>query len=268
MSWQDVPYLQKPWINKTARFLANLFTLGNIVLAITGIIYVFIAPENYVFWFAKFLAVCSILDFADGKLARISGSEKLAVDIDTIVDAIAFGVYPAIYLGNLIASWENSLWKISSGWSITAGVVTGLIFLGAVWFRLYRFVKRDPLYTPYFNGLPSPFAAMVIACLVIFPETPEWGIVIATIILSGFMLSKTPLPSFKGVPTKFDLFWIITTTLCFVLFAMFPFKPVNLMVYPSYAIAVLMVIYLIGGPGYAMKLEEKQKEKEIKKEEK
>ena len=67
MSWQDVPYLQKPWIKKTAWFLANLFTLGNIVLAITGIIYVFIAPENYVFWFAKFLAVCSIQDFADGK---------------------------------------------------------------------------------------------------------------------------------------------------------------------------------------------------------
>ena len=267
MTWEEISYLQKPWIKKTAWLLANLFTLGNIVIAVVGIVYTFIDPENYVFWFAKFLAVCSIFDFADGKLARISGSRKLAVDVDTIVDSISFGVFPAIYLGNLVAKWEYSLREISSGWSITLGVVTGLIYLGAVWFRLYRFVKRDPLYTPYFNGLPSPFAAMVIACLVIFPGTPEWGIVIATIIISGFMLSKIPLPSFKGVPSKFDLYWIITTTLLFILFIAMPFQPVNLMIYPAYVIAVYMLIYLTGGPEYALRLEKKYKEKGLMKEE-
>ncbi|MHA1516945.1 MAG: CDP-alcohol phosphatidyltransferase family protein [Candidatus Heimdallarchaeaceae archaeon] len=193
--------------------------------------------------FAKIIALCSIFDFADGKLARISDSKKLAVDIDTIVDSFAFGIFPAIYLGYTVASWN-----------IVAGIFTGLVYLGAVWFRLYRFVKRDPLYTPYFNGLPSPFAGMVVACLVIFPGAEQWVIMLSTVIISGFMLSKIPFPSFKGVPTKFEMFWIISTTIFVVLFAVLPF---NWMVYSAYGIAVLMIIYLIVGPGYAMKLDEK-----------
>lgn len=72
------------------------------------------------------------------------------------------------------------------------------------------------------------------------------------------MLSKIPFPSFKGVPTKFEMFWIVSTTLCVVLFAVLPFNP-NWMVYPAYGIAILMIIYLIAGPGYAMKLDKNLK---------
>jgi len=249
MEWQDVTFLQKNWIKKTAWILANFLTFSSLILAIIGIVFTFINPTDFNYWFAKIIALCSIFDFADGKLARISGSKKLAVDIDTIVDSISFGIFPAIYLGYTVASWPIQTWNI------VAGIFTGLIYLGAVWFRLYRFIKRDPLYTPYFNGLPSPFAGMVVACLVIFPYTEQWVIMLSTVIISGFMLSKIPFPSFKGVPTKFDMFWIVSTTLCVVLFAVLPFDP-NWMVYPAYGIAVLMIIYLIMGPGYAMKLDE------------
>ncbi len=247
MEWQDVTFLQKNWIKKTAWFLANFLTFSSLILAIIGIVFTFIDPTDFNYWFAKIIALCSIFDFADGKLARISGSRKLAVDIDTFVDSIAFGIFPAIYLGYTVSSWN-----------IVAGIFTGLVYLSAVWFRLYRFVKRDPLYTPYFNGLPSPFAGMVVACLVIFPYTEQWVILLSTVIISGFMLSKIPFPSFKGVPTRFDMFWIVSTTLCVVLFAVLPFDP-NWMDYPAYGIAVLMVIYLIAGPGYAIKLDEKLK---------
>ncbi|MHA1828204.1 MAG: CDP-alcohol phosphatidyltransferase family protein [Candidatus Heimdallarchaeaceae archaeon] len=257
MTWDSVEFLQKDWIKKSAWILANLFTLGNISFAIVGIVYTFIDPEDFVFWFAKIMALCSIFDFADGKLARISGSKKLAVDIDTIVDAFSFGIFPAVYLGYTVSGWETN-----PGWNIVAGVATGLVYLFAVWFRLYRFVKRDPLYTPYFTGLPSPFAGMVIACLVIFPDTQEWVIMTSTFIIAGFMLSKIPFPSFKGVPTVFEMFWIISTTIFFILFVVFPFA---WMVYPAYAIAIWMIVYLIAGPGYAIKLEEKQKKMKEKK---
>lgn len=252
MEWQDVTFLQKNWIKKTAWILANFLTFSSLILAIIGIVFTFINPTDFNYWFAKIIALCSIFDFADGKLARISGSRKLAVDIDTIVDSISFGIFPAIYLGYTVASWSIQTWNI------VAGIFTGLVYLGAVWFRLYRFVKRDPLYTPYFNGLPSPFAGMVVACLVIFPYTEQWVIMLSTVIISGFMLSRIPFPSFKGVPTKFEMFWIVSTTLCVVLFAVLPFNP-NWMVYPSYGIAILMIIYLIAGPGYAMKLDKNLK---------
>jgi len=63
------------------------------------------------------------------------------------------------------------------------------------------------------------------------------------------------------------MFWIISTTLLVVLFAVLPF---DWMIYPAYGIAVLMIIYLIAGPGYAIKLDNKLKlgTKDITKEEK
>ncbi len=252
MDWQDISFLQKKWIRISALILANFMTFGSIALSITGIVLTFVEPDNFAFWFAKIMAVCSIFDFTDGKLARIAGSRKLAVDIDTIVDSVSFGIFPAIYIGYTVSKWENI-----GIWNIVIGVLTGLIFLTAVWFRLFRFIKRDPLHTPYFTGLPSPFAGMVIACLVIFPNTQPWVMMVSTIIISGFMISKIPFPSFKGVPTIFDWFWIATTAISVFLFAIFPFSPTNLMIYPAYIIATLMVIYLTISPGYAMKLEKK-----------
>lgn len=261
MNWQEVSFLQKPWIKKTAWILANIFTVGNGVAAITGIVLTFLNIPDMNYWFARLIAICAILDFADGKLAKISGSKKLAIDIDTIMDAFAFGVFPATFIGYRIAEWNIA------GWNIAAGITGGLVFLGAAWFRLYRFIKRDHLYTPYFSGLPSSFAAMVLSCLVIFENTQEWVILVSSLIVSGFMISLIPFPSFKGVPSKFDLFWIISTALMVVGFVVLPN---NIMKYLSYGIAFYMIIYLIAGPGYAMKLTEKKieqdKEKSVKEE--
>ena len=248
MDWQDISFLQKKWIKITALILANIMTLGSIVLSITGIVFTFIDPENFEFWFAKIMAVCSIFDFTDGKLARIAGSKKMAVDVDTIVDSVSFGIFPGVYLGYAVSKWDLEVWNI------VLGVLSGLIYLAAVWYRLFRFVKRDPLHTPYFVGLPSPFAGMVIACLVVFPNTQPWVMMVSTIIISGFMISKIPFPSFKGVPTLFEWFWIATTAISVFLFAVFP---TSLMIYPAYVIAALMIIYLTISPGYAMKLEKK-----------
>ncbi|MCG3223741.1 MAG: hypothetical protein H7647_04690, partial [Candidatus Heimdallarchaeota archaeon] len=60
-----------------------------------------------------------------------------------------------------------------------------------------------------------------------------------------------------GVPSKFDLFWIISTALLVMGFAVLPD---NIMKYLAYVIAFYMIIYLIAGPGYAMKLTEKRRE--------
>jgi len=182
LTWNDIEFLQKGWIKKTAIILANLMTLGNVSLAILAIVFIFLEVNNYILLFAKILAICGVLDFTDGKLARIGGSKKLAVDIDTIVDAIAFGILPAIFLAYEVSSIH-----------IAVGVLTGLVYLSAVWYRLYRFVKRDPLYTLYFTGLPSPFAALVLSCLVVFHETPAWEFIIKHLfhLLKVFLVNLT-----------------------------------------------------------------------------
>ncbi len=249
MTWDEIAFLQKPWIKKSALVLSNLLTLGNIALAILAIVFIFKQTDNYVYWIAKFLAICGIFDFADGKLARIGGSKVLAIDVDTITDSVAFGLLPAIFIGYQVYSLN-----------IFVGIATGFLYLAAVWFRLYRFTKRDPLYTPYFQGLPSPFAAVVIACLVIFYQVKPWEFIVTAVILSGFMISKTPFPSFKGVPSKFDLFWIGSTTIIFLAFI---FLPTNIMIYAGYPLSAYMIIYLIFGPDYAIKLEKKKQQKKL-----
>ena len=100
MTWDQVTFLQKKWIKRSAWFFAN-FSLG-----VIGIVFTFFDYQYYALWYAKILAICGMLDFADGKLARISGSKKLAVDIDTIVDALVFGLSPAVFIGYLVGKWN------------------------------------------------------------------------------------------------------------------------------------------------------------------
>ncbi len=239
--------------NKIIKYIcwivANLMTLSSFLLAIFSIIYMFKSFTNYIVWFPKVLAVCCILDFTDGKLARISGlSEILAVDIDTIVDAVTFALLPSIFLGFYIKNFH-----------VVAGIMSGLIYFIAAIYRLYRFTKRDPLFTLYFEGVPSPFAAMVIGSLIILEETPEWAILVTTLAVAIFMITKTPFPSFKGDWKAFDLFWVISTTIIILSIAVLPF---DLMKYPGYVLSVWMLIYMAFGPQYVLFLERKKNQME------
>ncbi len=232
------------WIKKIALSLANLFTLTSFVLATLGIIFSILYYDEFLKWFPKVIALCSILDFADGKLARIGGgNKKLLIDVDTIVDAIAFGLFPAIFITTTVMNLN-----------LFAGFLTGLAYLVAVWFRLYRFYKRDPLSKLFFDGLPAPFAAMVIACLFIFVGTPPWAYIITVIAMAIFMISTTPFPSFKGNWSLFDLFWVITTTILVFAILVLPF---DFLVYPAYILSLWMLFYLAFGPQYAEQLDQK-----------
>src|SRR5215471_19931525 len=116
---------------RTIQFIPNLFTLGNALLGCLGIIFVFnqqitpvqinaldVAGKNVsiIFGFNSRIYLASfmiygaaILDFLDGFVARaLNATSSLGVQLDSLADAITFGVLPGcIYYQLLAASFYS-----------------------------------------------------------------------------------------------------------------------------------------------------------------
>jgi CDP-diacylglycerol--serine O-phosphatidyltransferase len=179
-----------------------------------------------------------ILDGLDGRVARMTHStSSFGVQYDSLADLVAFGVAPAL----LVYLWALKPFK-QFGW------VAAFLFVVCGALRLARFnVQTGTIDPRYFNGMPIPAAAMVIATSIAFYyEIGEWApqrhvFILAMIYLLSFlMVSNIKYVSFK----KVDLFKrhpfqsLVAAVLLFVAVAMAP----ELMGFP------LMIIYLVSGP--------------------
>lgn len=137
------------------KFIPNLLTLGNALMGLWAI--VFIAREemlNAVYC----VAIALILDFFDGFAARLLKAQSpLGVQLDSLADAITFGLVPGFILFQMIIIAEGFYFvEITKwpAWLFLEASVAGLVPLAAV-YRLAKFnLKTKP--TPYFSGLPTP----------------------------------------------------------------------------------------------------------------
>ena len=110
-------------------------------------------------WEATVLAivVAAVLDGLDGRMARLlKGATKFGAELNSLSDFIAFGVAPAFIV---------YLWSIhflgGIGWVVSLG------FAACCALRLARFnTQMGTADKRYFQGLPCPPAAAVIAGLV------------------------------------------------------------------------------------------------------
>lgn len=103
------------------------------------------------------IAASALLDGVDGRVARLLGATtKIGAELDSLADAINFGVSPALML------YVVSLHGTDSGW------ILALIYCIAIVLRLARFntlIDDDdaPGYTKdYFVGVPAPAAALIV----------------------------------------------------------------------------------------------------------
>ncbi|WP_410512515.1 CDP-diacylglycerol--serine O-phosphatidyltransferase [Paenibacillus sp. BR2-3] len=172
--------------------LPSLFTLGNLMLGMFGIMMAF---EGKVSMAAIMVIVAMLLDGLDGRVARALGVEsEFGKELDSLSDVVSFGVAPALIM------YVTSLQDLNSAlaWSVTA------IFpvFGAL--RLARFNVR-PGIPGYFIGLPIPAAGGVLATLALFHnDVSAPFMIIATLLLSYLMVSTVKYPNFKkiGLPKK------------------------------------------------------------------
>ncbi len=108
---------------------------------------------------AKGIGLAIVLDGLDGRIARLTGTtSKFGVQLDSLADAISFGIAPAVVL------WQ---WHLSAftywGW-----IACFTYLIGGV-MRLARFNTQNPE-LKHFLGLPIPAAAGCVAALVHFVQ--------------------------------------------------------------------------------------------------
>src|SRR5262249_4385625 len=111
-----------------------------------------------------FILAAMIFDMFDGYVARLSKTaSKFGGELDSLCDAISFGVAPAFLLLKMGPGWDRPLFH-----QFLAGVAA--LYMVCAVLRLARFNvenSTDAASHKRFRGLPSPGAAGCLASLAI-----------------------------------------------------------------------------------------------------
>ncbi len=191
--------------------------------------------------------VAMILDGLDGRVARLTSTESaFGKEYDSLSDMVCFGLAPAIVayqwgvarIAEYGTIWERGGWLATFFFAVAAGL------------RLARFNSRpSSAGKDYFEGLPSPSAAAIVAAFVWFSsEWREPGLVgliaafLVTICAGALMVSRFPYYSFKkiNVGERVPFAYFLVVPLVFILIALKP--PVVLF--------VLFSLYALSAPAW------------------
>lgn len=152
---------------------------------------------------AWLIVVAMICDGADGRVARLTKTEsELGVQLDSLADAVSFGVAPAF----LMYAWGLS----SLG---TLGLLPAFLFAAGAILRLARFnvmANQSEGVMRHFLGLPSPLAAGAVVSIVMahlavtdHPTTGATASVVAmSILLGSLMISNVKYRTFKDAKLR------------------------------------------------------------------
>lgn len=156
--------------------LPSAFTLGNLFFGIYAIV---AAMRGDLIWAGWFIMFAGTLDMLDGRIARFTRTgSRFGAELDSLVDAISFGVAPGVILYVQFFADTNWSWILS------------YVFVTAVVVRLARFnVEQGGEAKRHFNGLPSPAAGMTLAAYYPWTQTPFFDA----------YFSDLPWPSIMGV---------------------------------------------------------------------
>ena len=170
--------------------LPSAFTLGNLFFGIYAMVAV---SRGDFMWAAWCIIIAGILDMLDGSVARFTRTgSAFGAELDSLVDAISFGVAPGYIMFELFFSDAQWSWVLSFVYT-TAGVV-----------RLARFnIEQGGEAKRFFHGLPSPSAGMLLASFYPFSQTPffaeyvgdlPWQQIMAVsmVLLGVLMVSHVP----------------------------------------------------------------------------
>lgn len=170
--------------------LPDIFTFLNLTFGFSGIYCVFSNPHlSYQFLFASV-----IMDGADGFVASKCGKGIFGKDLDSLADAVSFGVFPALMISNL----GNSV----------VYLVIAMIYLLAGVLRLARF---NVLSVNNFIGYPITASALMIGSMLYLGFGSS--IVVATaLVLSVFMVCDVEYMKIKNKPALSALGFVVIVT--------------------------------------------------------
>ncbi len=177
--------------------LPNLFTLA----ALFGGFYAVVMAVNAHFDLAAVGIFCAmVLDSLDGRVARLTNTQSaFGEQMDSLSDMVSFGAAPAIV---------SYVWSLQSlgrwGW------IAAFVYCACTALRLARFnVNTAVVDKRYFQGLPSPAAAALVAGFIwlmvdldVKGPVMAWPMFALTLYAGLTMVTNVPFYSFKDVPMK------------------------------------------------------------------
>jgi CDP-diacylglycerol---serine O-phosphatidyltransferase len=198
----ETPDLPRPR-RKGIYLLPNLLTTGCLF---SGFYAVVAAIDKNFDHAGAAVFAAMIFDTLDGRIARLTGTESaFGKEYDSLADMVAFGLAPAIvtYQWGVVRIAEYGHHWGRFGW------LACFFYAVAAALRLARFNARSAgADKRYFEGLPSPSAAAIVAAFIWFCSDwrePRLGGLIAAFAVTAsagaLMVSSFSYPSFK----QFDL---------------------------------------------------------------
>lgn len=180
--------------------------------------------------------IAMIADTLDGRVARLTHSQSaFGAEYDSLSDMAAFGIAPSL----VIYSWSLfTLGKI--GW------LAAFLYTAATALRLARF-NTQVSDKQYFQGLPCPSAAGVIASMVWMGSSFDIAgtsfsvpLAILTVMVACLMVSTIRYTSFKSLDFKGRVPFIT------VVFAVFIITMIALE--PPGMLFTIFIVYALSGP--------------------
>ena len=184
-----------------------------------------------------------IFDTLDGRIARLTGTEShFGKEYDSLADMVSFGVAPAIvcYQWGVVRITEYGQHWGRFGW------LACFFYAVAAALRLARFNARSAgADKRFFEGLPSPAAAAIVAAFVWFCSDwrePRLGGLIAAFAVTAsagaLMVSSFGFPSFKqfDLDRRIRFVYMLLVPLTFVLIALNP-SAMLLAMFGTYALS-------------------------------
>ena len=216
--------------------LPNLFTTAGLFAGFYGIV----SGMNSQFEAAAIaIFVAMVMDGMDGRIARLTNTQSdFGVEYDSLADMVSFGLAPAL----IVYQWALSgMGKL--GW------LAAFVYAASTALRLARFNTQAASEDKrFFQGLPSPAAAALVAGMIWLGESQEFVdvanltiIAFPITVLAGIlMVSNIRYYSFKEIDFKdrVPFVGIILLVLLFVFIAS----------EPPLVLATIALVYAISGP--------------------
>lgn len=184
------------------------------------------------------IGAAAVLDSLDGRIARmLDATTKIGAELDSLSDAISFGVAPALVLYVTLLDGNNAGW------------IVALVYAVSIVLRLARFntlLDDDtaPAYTSeFFVGVPAPAGALIaLAPIAAYQQWGEgwwssfWPVAVWTVLSAALIVSRIPTLAMKtfSVPRRMAALLLIGVAL----------TAAALITYPYVLLIVLVAAYL------------------------
>jgi CDP-diacylglycerol--serine O-phosphatidyltransferase len=234
----------RPRLQRGVIIVPSALTIGNLFFGLWAIVSAARGEFERAAWL---IIIAAIADTLDGRVARVTRTgSRFGEELDSLVDAISFGVAPSLIIYHLFLVEGSWSW-IAAWFFVTCAVV-----------RLARFnVEQAGHAKVSFHGLPSPSAGMTLAAFYPFSRTEffqtylaDWRwpeLITGLMIVLGLLMMSHVLypvvPKF-GFRTKRGIFTGLFLITCIVLGVTIPsifFFPA-LMMYVSYGVVKALVL--------------------------